>query len=273
MLKNIQISPKIYLPIVYIIIAFIAYIILSKIVEKSLVINKLRKSKGNLQEKREKTIVNLIKNIIKYLIAIITILSILSVYGIKTTSIIASLGIAGAIIGLAFQDIIKNLLAGITIIFDNHYMQGDIVTINGFKGEVIELGLQSTKIKSYNGEVLVIGNSLINSVINHSMYDTKLILELPVHKDLSINKLEELLHNVASKINKMKEVRSDLQFLGVEKLNSNNYIYKVEIDCEPNNHYGVNREFMKLLKTEYEKNNIDVPSEYLEVKSKWLTLL
>ncbi len=267
MILKFVIPDKIYKPIVFILIAFVVYIILSKVINKVLVINKFGIKKSKVQQKREATIVNLIKNVTKYIIAFITIISILGVYGVKTTSLIASVGVAGAIIGLAFQDIIKNLLAGITIIFDNHYMQGDVVTINGFKGEVIELGLQATKIKSYSGEVMVIGNSLITSVINHSMYNTKLILELPISKDVSISSLESMLKVVGKKIREMNEVQDEVHFLGVEKLNANNYIYKVEIDCLPNNHYGVNRAFMKYLKEEYEKNNINVPSEYLEIKS------
>jgi small conductance mechanosensitive channel len=264
MIGKFVISPKIYLPVVYLLIAIIIYFILAKVVDKTLAFNKLTITK--VQQKRKATIITLIKNVIKYIIAIMVILSTLSVYGVKTTSIIASLGIAGAIIGLAFQDIIKNLLAGITIIFDNHYMKGDVVTINGFKGEVIELGLQSTKIKAYNGEVMVIGNSLINSVINHSMYDTKLIIEIPVNKDVPLSKLESMLKNVSKKIEKLKEVKSEVVLLGIEKLNPNNYVYKVEMDCMPNNHYGVNREFMKLLKNEYEDNNIEVPGNFLEIK-------
>ena len=171
MIGKIIISEKIYLPIIYVIIALILYAILSKFVDKILIVNKMNKNKSKFQEKRETTIVNLIKNIIKYVIAIITLLAILNIFGVKTTSIIASLGVAGAIIGLAFQDTLKSLLAGISIIFDNHYMQGDIVTINGFRGEVISLGLQTTKIKSYDGNVMIINNSLINSVINHSMFN------------------------------------------------------------------------------------------------------
>lgn len=267
MISKFIISEKIYLPILYIVGAFIIYFILSRIVNKVLVINKIKKNKSNIQKKREETIVNLIKSIIKYVIAIFALLAILGVYGVETTSIIASLGIAGAIIGLAFQDTIKNLLSGITIIFDNHYMQGDIVTINGFKGEVIELGLQTTKVKAYTGEVLVIDNNLVTSVINHSMYDTKLCLDIPVIKSVSIEKFEDILNNINEKIVNMKEVKSDIGLLGIEELNANNYVYKIEIECSANNQYSVNREFMKLLKEEYEKNGIDVPSEYLTIKN------
>lgn len=267
MILDIYISPKIYLPIIYIAGAFIIFAILSKIVDKALTINKVGYHKKEFQLKREKTIVNLIKSVIKYIVAIITILAILNVYGVKTTSIIASLGIAGAVVGLAFQDIIKNLLSGIAIIFDNYYMQGDIVTINGFRGEVIELSLQTTKIKAYNGEVMIINNNLVTSVVNHSMYNTILYLEFPVSKKVSIDELEKMIKNVNEKIIKMKEVNDDIKCLGIEKLNSNNYIYKVQIDCKPDNHFTVNRAFMGYLKEEYDKNNIDVPSEYLEVKN------
>ena len=267
MLKKILI-PKVYLPIIYLLIAVLIYKFLCKIVEKALVFNKVTTKKSDLHLKRENTIVNLIKSVIKYIIAIILILAVLEVYGIKTTSIIASLGVAGAIIGLAFQDTVRNFLSGIAIIFDNHYMQGDIVTINGFRGEVIELGLQTTKIKSYNGEVMIINNSSITSVINHSMYDTILFLEIPVSKKVSLLTLEEILNNVAKKVEKMSEVKGNILLLGIEKLNSNNYIYKVQINCKADHHFSVNREFMKCLKEEYDKNNIEVPADYLEINKK-----
>ncbi len=265
MLKKILIK-EIYLPIIYVIIAFIIYFILSKIVDKALVINKFNKNKSEIKLKREKTIVNLIKSVIKYIIAVITILGILNVYGVETKSIIASLGIAGAIIGLAFQDIIKNLLSGITIIFDDHYVQGDIVTINGFKGEVIELGLQTTKLKSYEGEVLIISNHLITSVINHSMCNTSIFLDLKIAKEISINEIENVIKNVSAKLIKRDDVNKEIELLGVEIINSNNYVYKILIECEAEHQYQVNRAFMKYLKEEYDKMGIEVPSDMIEIK-------
>ncbi len=266
MLKKILIK-EVYLPIIYIIISFIIYAILCKIVDKVLVINKKDKIKKEVQKKREQTIINLFKSIIKYIIAIFCLLAILNVYGVKTTSIIASLGVAGAIIGLAFQDTIKNLLASIVIIFDNHYMQGDIVTINGFRGEVIELGLQTTKIRTYTGEVLIINNSMITSVINHSMFDTVLYIDFPVSKDVSLKTLEKIINNINKKMITSKDVTDDIKMLGIEKLNANNYIFKIEIDCKPDSHFQVNRDFFGYLKEEYDKNKITVPGEYFEISN------
>ena len=99
-------------------------------------------------DNRKMTIISLVNNIIKYVIFIFVVLSILKVYGVDTSSILASVGILGLVIGLAIQDIIADFLKGVFIIFDNQYTIGDFVEINGFKGEVISLGLMNTKSKN-----------------------------------------------------------------------------------------------------------------------------
>ena len=142
-------SEKVYLPIVYILIGVALNIILGKVVDK--ITAKHKNSSG--KDKRKDTIINLGKSICKYLILIFVVLGILNLYGVDTTSIIASLGVFAAVIGLAFQDILKDFLAGVSIIFDNKYAVGDTVSINGFIGTVVSLGLRTTKIRSSSGEI------------------------------------------------------------------------------------------------------------------------
>lgn len=271
MLESILI-PKVYVPIICLLIAYIFYKFLSKLVDKVLKIKEKGKSNSTIQNKREKTIINLIKSIIKYIIAVIAILVILKVYGVDTTGIIASLGVLGGVIGLAFQDTIKNLLAGVAIIFDNHYMQGDVVTINSFRGEVIELGFQTTKIKSYNGEVMIINNSMITSVINHSMYPNVMFLELPMTNDISLEKLKNIISAVNKKMKEHKEVKKDIELLGIESIDTNKYIYKVMIEVTSESQFKMNRIFMEYLKEEYEKLNINLPPEIVEIKNKFLNI-
>ena len=66
---------------------------------------------------------------IKYFIAAVSAIMILNIYGVDTTSIIAGLGVAGVVIGLAFQDALKDIISGINIIMDNYYVVGDLVKI------------------------------------------------------------------------------------------------------------------------------------------------
>ena len=261
-------SEKVLNILIYIVIGFIVYRIICSIINKINLKTERRKGLNIVYKKRQGTVLNLIKNIFKYLIVVIIILLILNTLGVNTTSILASIGVAGVIVGLAFQDTVKNLLAGVSIIFDNHYMQGDYVTINDFEGEVIQLGLQATKIKSYTGEVLVIDNSQITQVINHSMYDSRLIIQFPIKNDVDLDKLDKIINNIDKRIIEMKEVKNNIEIKGVESFDAENLIYRIEVVCAPYSYFSVKREFYKLLKLEFEKNNLNISPERIDINLK-----
>jgi len=256
-------SKKFYLPIIYIIIGVVIYYIVVGIINRTSKI-KLKNSKKQV-EQRKITIVNLIKNIIKYLITIFVILAILSVYGVNTTNIIASLGIVGVVVGLAFQDIIKDFLAGIFIIFDNKYTIGDIVSINGFKGEVIALGLKTTKIKAYTGEILSLNNSSFTEVINYSQSLNKYILTIGVSYDTNIDKLERVLEKLVPKIEELEEVKNEVVLLGVEELSTSSINYSIMFECLPLKCLPVKRKVLKMIKEELDNNKIEIPYNKLDV--------
>ena len=113
---GIEISDKIYLPIFIVLGAYVLDMIINKILSLRIVINK---NLTKHEQRSRETVLMMCKNIIKVLIAIIAILYILQVYGVNTSALVAGVGAFSLVIGLAFQDILKDLLAGISIIFDN----------------------------------------------------------------------------------------------------------------------------------------------------------
>lgn len=254
-------NEKIYLPIIYILLGVFIYAIIKTILNKFS--KKIKIQKGAV--KRKNTIVSLINNIVKYVIAILIILSILGVYGVDTTSILASLGIAAAVIGLAFQDIAKDFISGVSIIFDNQYAVGDMVKINGFTGEVIDVGLRTTKIKAYTGEILILSNSTINEVVNYSLENMNLVIDVSVSYDTDINKLEKVLLSLNNPIRSFEEVNGDLILLGVDELGSSSVVYKISIACKPTTQFGLKRKMLKLIKEELDANNIEIPYNKLDV--------
>ena len=255
MIKIIS-SEKFYLPIIYIASGIIIYFIIAKMIDNVSKIHLKHTTKGI--DKRKDTIISLIKNVIKYIIGIIVIIMILNTYGVNTTSIIASLGAVTVIIGLAFQDIIKDFLAGIFIVFDNAYAVGDWVTINGFKGEVISLGLKTTKIKSYTGEIKILSNSSFNEVINYNLSKTKVVINIPVSYDINLEKLENVLNKIKEEIEKEKNVYK-MELLGVDEFSDSSILYAVAIDCEPMTGIGIKRIALKMIKNNFDKEKIVIP--------------
>lgn len=250
-------SEKFILPIVYIIIG----IVLVRIVK--FIVNKI--SKNKYVDKKKKTIISLIKNICKYLIYIFVVLSILAVYGVDTSGLIASLGIAGLVIGLALQDIIADFVAGIFILFDDQYSIGDVVSINDFKGEVIGFGLMSTKIKNSSGDVLILSNSSFKQVINYSRNNNNLVITLDIDYDTDIDLLEKVLNDIRDDVLKINNVIGNYKLLGINEFSSSSIKYLVSIECKANCQYQIKREYLKLVKKVFDKNKIMIPYDKLDI--------
>lgn len=253
-------SEKVYLPFVYVIIGLILNMLLGMLV------NKLEKrstgSKG--KDKRRDTIINLVKSIGRYLILIFIVLGILKLYGVDTTSIIASIGVFAAVIGLAFQDILKDVLAGASIIFDNKYAVGDVIEINGFTGTVIEFGLRTTKIKSFTGEVKAIGNSSFNEVINYNLANTDLFIKLNVAYDTDIDKLEKVLNGMKEDVLKIDNV-IDYKLLGVDELGDSSIVYMVDVTCKAMTSAGIKRKVLRMAIDRFNKEGINIPYTTVDI--------
>ena len=76
-------------------------------------------------------------------------------------------------------DTSSSLNNGITILIDNFYVVGDVITYDGFTGEVIELGLKTTKVKALSGQVKIISNRNVTEVINLSQKPACFTVEVP----------------------------------------------------------------------------------------------
>ena len=267
MIKFIQ-SAKFYMPIIYITSGMIIYFIIANTIKKLSKINikNLKKIDEN-HDKKKVTVIGLINNIIKYIIVIIVVILILNIYGVNTTSIIASLGAISLIIGLAFQDIIKDLLAGIFIILDNAYTVGDVVEIKGFKGEIISLGLKTTKIKSYTGEVKIISNSSFTEVINYNLNHSKVIINIPFSYNEKIEKIESALNKVKEYIETNKDVY-EMELLGIDEFAESSINYAILIECGPMKHIGIKREVLKLIKETFDQEKIEIPYNQIDIHMK-----
>ncbi|MDD3048780.1 MAG: mechanosensitive ion channel [Bacilli bacterium] len=167
---GISISTKIISLILTLVIGIVLYYII-KIILNNYFRIQMKRSKANIR--RQKTLQSLSNNILKYAFYIVIILILLTILGVNAAALIASMGVIGLIIGLACQDILKALLAGIFIIIEDQYAIGDIVEIAGFKGEVTSLGLKTTRITNDKGDIKMISNNNISDVINYSLKDIK----------------------------------------------------------------------------------------------------
>ena len=251
-------------PILIILVSLVIYLII-----KSVIDNVFRIKNKYIDKRKSKTINGLINNIVKYFIIIVDVIMILDIFGVDTKTLIASLGVVGFVAGLAVQDTLKDFVAGISIILENQYSVGDTITVKGFRGEVISLGIKSTKIKAYTGEVMIIPNHLIEQVINHSMDKSLAIVDIPVSYNTDVDKLENVLNKLFEKVgSSIDGITGPIKVLGLESYDESSISYRVVVDTIPMKHYQVERELKKIIKIELDKNGIEIPFPQVVVHKK-----
>lgn len=247
--------------IIYILIGYIIYVLLKKILIKSL----------NKKKKREQTLKKLLISIIKVAIIIIEIIVILETLGINVTSLLAGLGIASVVLGLALQDIMKDILSGIFIVIEDQYDVGDLVEINNFTGNIISVGLKSTKIKNYEGKIKIISNRNISEVINYSKSNNYAIIDIPVSYEENISKVEKVLNKIIDKIKELDNIIGNVELLGINELAESSINYRLTAEVKSSTQYQVQRQIRKIVLEEFNKEKINIPYNKIEViNEKWL---
>ena len=196
---------------------------------------------------------------------ILAILYILNTYGIDTKSLVAGIGIAGVVIGLALQDLLKDLISGLSIIVDNYFVIGDIVEFDGFMGEVVEFGLKSTKIRSYTGETLTIANRNIDRIKNLSQKSSNIFLIIPTAYEFSEDKVKKALDIALKEIISNTDADEESCYLGIDEFASSSINYIIKIHCPQDKRIPTKRAALSIIKKVYDDHKIKIPYNQIEV--------
>lgn len=259
-LLSVMRSPKFFVPVITICITVVIINLSSNLIHKL-----INKNSSSFEIKKRNTIVALCENIIKYILVIIAGLIVLSTWGVNVSALITGLGIAGVVGGLAIQDALKDIIMGCNIIMDNYFIVGDLVTYNGFTGEVVEFGLKNTKIKAFDGTVLVVANRQISEVINLSQKDQSVFITIPTSYDETEENVAKVLNKVCKKVKDFKEATKEGEYLGVNELNSSSVDYLIKVHSKAGDQFALKRKVLALVKNEFDKNGIKIPYNQIEV--------
>jgi small-conductance mechanosensitive channel len=156
--------------VLYSLMVVIISIIIFIIVD-NLIIRAVRKFASKTKSNVDDTLISLLNGILKFSLIAITLIYILNIWGIQIGPLLAGLGIAGLAVALALQPTLSNIFSGIAIILDQTFHLGDVVKLqSGEMGEIHKIGLRTTRIKSFDNEMIIIPNSKIADSIVQNFY-------------------------------------------------------------------------------------------------------
>ena len=219
-----------------------------------------QRSPLSYDERRQNTLLKLLQNILTYAVYFASILAILSTFGINVAGLVAGAGIVGLAVGFGAQSLVKDVITGFFIVFEDQFAVGDQVQIGQSMGVVIEIGLRTTKVKSYTGELHIIPNGNISEVINYSIYNSIALIDISVSYESDIQAVENIIKEFLQDLpNKYEELVSIPNLLGVQSLAASEVILRVVAETLPYQQHGVARNIRRDLKEYLEQKGIEIP--------------
>lgn len=206
------------------------------------------------------TVFILVVNFLKWVVVIGAIFMILSACGLRSEFSAAGAGIVALIIGLGSQSLVADILAGIFIVFEGDYQVGDIVILDGWRGEIQAIGVRTTKLIDAGGNIKIVNNSDIRSIINQTK-------ELSIAKCYISTKYEDRIENIEAIISdnieaigkKIPKIVEGPFYKGVAELGTSSVDLLFVAKCKENDIYQVQRDLNRELKIMFDNNNIGIP--------------
>ncbi len=211
----------------------------------------------NHSERRQRTIARLLQSVISYVVYFSAIIGILSSLNIKVAGLLAGAGIVGLAIGFGAQSLVKDVITGFFIIFEDQFGVGDYIKINAAEGTVVEIGLRTTKINGATGEQFIIPNGAIGEVVNYSVNNSKIFIDLQMTTDADFGKAEAVINKYLETLPTLhKELITTPVFLGVQNVKGTEVTIRISAETLPQQQYGVARTIRRDVTKLFEENNI-----------------
>ena len=255
----------------------IAIIIILAFILKAIgtrVINTIFRDKSNSHirlttSRREQTLKNLLNNVLSYVLVAIVILMILDTFDVPIRTMLAGAGVVGLAIGFGAQTLVKDIIAGFFIIFEDQFSVGDYIEIGEIEGDVEVIGLRTTKLRSYFGQQYVIPNGNIDIVTNYSAANGFAMVEINIPYEANILKVEKLIEQILQTLPANYDIFiGEPEINGVQALEESNYVLRIRAETLPVAQWEGARVIRKEVKEKLFEAGVEIPSPRLLVYSK-----
>lgn len=215
------------------------------------------------KSQRKITVVKLVNSIIKWVTAVVLVIAVLAVWGVDTTALITGAGVITLVVGLGLQDLIEDVVAGLFIVFENEFNVGDIITVDGFRGKVTEIGIRTTRLEAA-GNVKIFNNSSITGVLNQTVKPSLAKVLIDVEYGESLSRVEEVMAEKLPLV-EVEGVLGEIKYDGVSDLGSSGVTLQFSASCNESDIYSVQRAMRRRIKDLFDENGIGIPFPQLVV--------
>lgn len=249
--------------IVIILVAMLIIKVGKKIIDKLFVSR--QRGPFRITARREATLRKLLHNILIYTVYFTAFIMILdSGLGLQIGPLLAGAGVAGLAIGFGAQNLVRDIISGFFIIFEDQFSVGDYIFTSNVEGTVEEIGIRTTKIKSWTGEQHVLPNGNVTQVTNYSVHNGLAVVDINIPYESNIEAAEKIIDDMAKELpDTYEEILSTPEVIGVETLQLSHFVVRVIAETLPTYQWAGARIIRREVKERLYKEGIQIPSPRL----------
>ena len=180
------------------------------------------------------------------------------------TPLIASIGILGAALGFGAQSLVKDILNGLFMVFEDQLGLGDIVNLGQITGVVERVGIRVTEVRDVSGTLWFIRNGEVLQVGNYSQDWARIILDVPVPYTLDVDEAQEALLTAAKEFAYSPEwkrkILEDPEMWGIESLSHEALMVRITVKVRAGEQFVLKRALHRYVKDALDQRGIDLPA-------------
>lgn len=211
-------------------------------------------------EQRTETLRLVIRSVSRAVLILLVVLTISAELGFNIGPVLASAGIVGLAVGFGAQSLVKDVISGFFILFEDHFGIGDVVKIGDFSGVVERMTLRATVLRNLEGQVYVVPNGNIQNVIVMTKEWARAVLDITVPHNQEVPRVFEVLQRIGVRLANDWPDRVSEQpvILGIEKLDASGITIRSIVKTPPFKKDDVVREWRRLIKEEFDRAGIEL---------------
>lgn len=212
-----------------------------------------------LEDKKiDVTVAKFVTGSVKLLIMIFALIAALGKFGIEIAPLIAGISVAGFGLSFALQGPVSNYASGATLIFTKPFKVGDIIEVAGMVGEVQDMKLPRTELKTVDGELIVIPNKhIIGEIIQNYSDSKRLDINVGVSYSSDIEKVISIVRNI---IKEDKRISRDKEpKVGISEFADSSINIYARVWCKQDDYWDVMFDINRMIFEAFNKNGIVIP--------------
>jgi small-conductance mechanosensitive channel len=231
----------------------------------------VRTSKGptrvaQMREQQTRTMAGILYSVGVAIVVAVAILTSLPEFGFNVTPVAAAAAVASLAFGFGAQTLVKDLINGFFIIFEDQFVVGDLIQLNGETGRVEYVTLRRTVLRNASGAIVTIPNSLIGQVSNLSRDWSQAFVDVTVPSAETVGRALATLEKIAGDFRNDADWSPALvdgpRVLGVESLSLNGTVLRLQVRAVLHRQDDVARELRRRIKLGFEESRIPLQAAY-----------